>query len=63
MTWVPEKFAVMGKVLKLRDDDDVWDNGWVVINCGGNRLAEELVPDYYDLIKGHRQATGDAIKK
>lgn len=29
-SWIPAKFAVKGRVLKLRDAQDKWDDGWVV---------------------------------
>ena len=30
VTWVPREFAKVGKVIKLRGDDDVWVDGWRV---------------------------------
>lgn len=63
VSWLPEPYAATGKVLKLRDEDKNWDNGWVVIGAGSNRLAQSDVPDYHVLIKGHRKATGDSLPK
>jgi hypothetical protein len=62
-TWLPEQYASEGKVLKLRDEAGVWENGWVVMDAGSNRLAENQLPDYHSAIKGHRKATGDALPK
>lgn len=62
-SWLPEQFAVVNKTLKLRDDNGNWDNGWVVVEASSNKLEESQVPDYHNLIKSHRKATGDALKK
>jgi hypothetical protein len=29
-SYIPEEFAVVGKVLRLRDDSGKWESGWVV---------------------------------
>jgi hypothetical protein len=63
VSWLPDQYAVAGKVLKLRDDDKNWENGWVVVGAGQNRLAQDQLPDYHQLIKGHRKMTGDALPK
>lgn len=62
-TYLPDSFAKVGKVVKLKDDNGTWDNGWVVKEASENRLADSNVPDYHNLIKRHRQATGDALPK
>lgn len=31
VSWLPEKFAHVGKVLKLENDDKTWSNGWRVM--------------------------------
>ncbi len=61
-SWLPEKFAVVGKVVKLRNDEtDEWDNGWVVTAAGENRLPE--APHAEGMIRSHRKATGDSLPK
>lgn len=62
-SWIPEKFATEGKVLKLKDGDGNWEDGWIVKTAGTHRLEEKMLPDYHDEIKGHRRATGDALPK
>ena len=32
-SWIPERYAVVGKYLKLLEND-VWENGWQVISKG-----------------------------
>jgi hypothetical protein len=59
MSWIPDQFAVVGKVLKLRADG-VWDNGWVVQLAGHNLLSADQVPDFHEMSKAHLRATGDA---
>jgi hypothetical protein len=61
-SWIPEAFAVVGKVLRLREADD-WQDGWVVSAVGPFRRAFEELPDPHGDIKRHRRATGDALPK
>lgn len=60
--WIPERFAVAGKVLRL-SDGETWEDGWVVRAVGPYRMAEEELPDPHRDIKRHRRATGDAQPK
>lgn len=62
-SWIPEQFAVVGKVLKLKDSDGKWDNGWVVKTAGQNRVPDNEMLDSHSTIKGHRKMTGDALPK
>jgi hypothetical protein len=60
VSWLPEPYAAAGRVLKLRGADGAWDDGWVVVGAGARRLRPDQVPDFHDLVKAHRRATGDA---
>lgn len=40
VSWIPKPYAVVGSVLKLKDDNGVWENGWVVKRCSATRLKE-----------------------
>lgn len=62
-SWIPEKFATLNRVLKLRDGDGKWDDGWVVIRAGQNRVEDSSMPDLHKEIRGHRKATGDSLPK
>ena len=42
VSWIPEEFAKTTKILKLKDRDDVWDDGWRVVQVGTMRLAEDV---------------------
>ena len=59
VSWLPEPYATVGRVVKLRDDG-AWDDGWVVASAGQNRLPADQVPDFHELSKAHLRATGDA---
>jgi hypothetical protein len=60
MSWIPDRFAVLDKVLQLREPDGKWDNGWVVTSVGSNRLRDDELPDFHEESKAHLRATGDA---
>jgi len=55
-SWIPTKYAVVGKVLDLKDEDGNWTEGWVVaeawaIDKSSDVLARE------DLWRQHRHGT------
>ncbi len=60
VSWIPEKFANLNGVVRLRDADKNWEDGWVVRSVGSNRLREADLPDFHELSKAHLRATGDA---
>jgi hypothetical protein len=61
-SWIPECYAVIGKQLKLKNND-IWEDGWIVDQIGDKRVAEQNLPDSHAQIKGHRKNTGDSLKK
>jgi hypothetical protein len=30
VSWIPKNYAIIGKTLKLKNDDGVWNFGWIV---------------------------------
>jgi hypothetical protein len=40
--WIPEHLAKVGKVLRVRIQEDLWDNGWLVMEVG-TRMPEDYV--------------------
>lgn len=61
-SYIPDQFAVLGRVLKLKTGGE-WDDGWTVIEVSSFRHLDEDLPDSHDEIKSHRKATGDALPK
>ena len=47
--------------MELRDNNGIWDDGWVVISVSTNKTVE--TPDIHKEIRGHRNTTGDNMKK
>lgn len=41
-SWIPEKYAEMGKWLKLKNNDGEWEDGWQVMECGHRELTENV---------------------
>jgi|TARA_Y100000310_G_scaffold109018_1_gene107397 hypothetical protein len=52
-SWIPKKFAVKNKYLKLKDNGK-WTNGWQVIEVWSTRKNSEINDDEY---RYHRQRT------
>ena len=42
LSWIPSKFAVLGKVLKIKEKG-VWEDGWQVIDVGGTLNADYVL--------------------
>ena len=63
VSFIPEEFAVIGKSLKLRDENKIWDSGWVVKTVSSIRVDEKHLPDSHKEIKSHRNSTGDTTPK
>lgn len=60
--YIPQKFAVKDKVIRLKEEDDTWSSGWVV-KLVGEAVEEVLLPDSHEQIKAHRKKTGDSLPK
>ena len=59
-SWIPEKFAHVGKILKLKNEDDKWSNGWIVCFVGN---TDEHIDSPQIAIREHRKRTGDSLPK
>ena len=54
LTHLPEKYAVLGNFVKLKQDDDTWDGGWEVVSVGkpiSAEIAEAKARAYCDIWK------------
>lgn len=57
VSWIEEKFAIVGKVIKRKTDQETeWNEGWVV-TATYSRMSEEHVKKARDLYKHHRKGT------
>ena len=63
ISWIPEEYANINSVVKLRDEDGNWDDGWVVRQAGQKSVEERFLPDLHKEIRGHRKSTGDSLPK
>jgi hypothetical protein len=41
ISWIHEKYAVMGKWIKLKENG-VWEDRWQVMDCGARELTEKI---------------------
>ena len=42
VAWIPARYARLHRVLKLRDSDGVWDDGWKVIEVWTTKPKSHL---------------------
>jgi len=62
-SYIPQEFAKIGRVLRLKDDNVGWVDGWVV-ECVGDVIVEgDQLPDSHKAIKNHRKSTGDSTPR
>jgi len=52
IAWIPTTFAVIGKIIKIKEIDG-WDDGWKVSNVYGTRSADKVEQHSRDHIKFH----------
>ena len=45
VSWVPDKFATAGMVLKLKDEEGEWDDGWKVWEVSHRGTPSEGIRD------------------
>jgi hypothetical protein len=60
VSYIPSEYAIVGKILKLKKDDDTWSDGWVVESAGALTSSP---PDYRKDIRAHKKMTGDSLPK
>ena len=62
-SYIPAKFAKVGRVLKLKNSDDHWVDGWIVETVGDVIVEGDTTPDYRKAIRNHRKSTGDSTPR
>ena len=55
-SWIPEKYARLGKFVKLQDEEGVWDDGWQVVEAH-TRLDSKTVIERSQDYKKTRKAS------
>jgi hypothetical protein len=58
MAWIPERFAVVGKYIKIKRDNGSWDDGWKVTGNGGDSsLSAKEADNLSQVYKKTRKAS------
>jgi hypothetical protein len=58
VTWLPERFAVINKILKLKEDDGSWTNGWCVMSvANSSKMKSSILNDRSQDYKRTRKAS------
>ena len=53
VAWIPSKFAVIGKIIKIKFDG-LWNNGWKVINTYSSNSEDHVLEHEMDYRKQRR---------
>lgn len=59
VSWIPSLFAKTGSVVRLRDKNGDWEDGWEVISVG-TETEEQYIPDPHASSKSLWRATSGA---
>jgi hypothetical protein len=51
VSYIPEPYCVVGKTLKLRNEEGDWDDGWVVVSVGDRQPAAQVEANGRDYLK------------
>lgn len=54
MSWIPEKFAVKGKNLNIKNNYGKWEDGWSVSETYGTRDADTVL-EMRERYRHHRE--------
>jgi hypothetical protein len=57
-SYLPEEFAKVGRIVKVREDDGGWDDGWVIRIVGGSLTEAQLG----ELERAHRRFERETSK-
>lgn len=60
VAYIPSKYATVGKYVKIRQCNGMWENGWEVTFAGE---PTKHPMDYRKAIRNHRHNTGDSSPK
>ena len=53
IAWIPSKFALIGKFIKIKIDD-IWDNGWKVVNTYSSNTENHILEHEMEYRKQRR---------
>lgn len=45
VTWIPVKYAVRGKVLRMKRADKVWEDGWYVTHVYSTEMPGKVIEE------------------
>jgi len=62
-SYIPQRFAKVGGVVKLKDENGLWVDGWVVERTSDTAVEVSDVLDLHKAIRSHRKATGDSLPR
>ena len=56
VSWIEEKFAILQNKIRRKNEEDVWEDGWIVTAIFG-KVSETHIKKMKDLYKHHRKGT------
>lgn len=62
VSYIPDKFAILNKIIKLKENEQ-WVDGWKVVYVSSRAVDEVNLPNVHKDVKGHRKMTGDSMRK
>jgi hypothetical protein len=53
-SWIPEPYCVVGKVVKLKDANGNWEDGWKVVSASEPKPAKFIEGHERDYLKNRK---------
>ena len=63
VSFLPLRFAVAGRVVRLKQEDASWEDGWLIADVYGMPTPLDQIHDPHAAVKSHRRATGDSATR
>lgn len=63
VTFIPVKYAVVGRKIELQEQNGDWSPIWTVESASELTKQASDFQTYEQMVRGHRQATGDSTKR
>ena len=60
VSFLPARFAKRDRIVKLKQENGEWEDGWRVVEVGAG-VDKDHLPDSHREIKAHRNRTGDGL--
>lgn len=63
VAWIPSQLAKVGKRLSIKQKDDSWEDGWVVMSAGGVAMPFDHLDRHRDAQKRFERVLNRSVRE